>query len=890
MIITSDYETFFSDDFTLKKLTTEAYIRDPRFKTHGLALKFDASPAQWCSPEVLWNPEFRRAFEQSAALCHHAQFDGLIYSHHYNLRPALWLDTLSMARIAVPHERHSLDNLSKFFGMQGKQHHKLTDVKGVRDPSPPQLQTLGEMSCDDADKTYKIFTQIRDFIPAEEFRVIDMTIRMFTEPCLMLDEPKMRVYHGKVVAQKQDALAELGLTKTDLGQDETVAAAYRKLGVEPDKKTTAKGNVKYAFAKTDQFMRDMLEDEDERVANLTSARLGIKSTLNETRCERLLGMTQRGGTLPVYLRYAGAHPTRWSGGDSLNWQNFPRNERDGSPGEIRRSILAPPGYAIVVADESQVECRVLNWLAGQWDVIEKFRNREDPYIGIASQFYGEDVYKPKKDDPRKAEMEKMRGTGKQLELSCVGPDTLVLTDRGYTRILDVTAKHRVWDGVEWVKHRGVVARGHKQVLKVCGVQLTPDHLVLCGQNWLHAQELSGSTLFRALESGRANLPLQATKSASTTASSLSSFNVHAAPQNIRSTRIISSLGALRAAIHALKRPAGTGLSDITATQTWCRRMMIDVAYLAVSPRLLTAAPIRNHAAGLTTEAGASRAFGSATDARSWRTSLSCQARSTLRWISTALTTRAAMSLEICGLFRTNRIAVIGEQSSSSGRKMQTYDLAFAGPRNRYTIASDAGPLIVHNCGYGASGPSIVETAKRGTYGPPVYLTDEDGDRAAKLYRSTHRAVTNLWWQTAEEVLRILQAKGQTTWGPMEISDGAIWMPNGLPLWYTDFRIDDNGEMFCFIRGRWRKMWGSKLVQHVCEGLARTIISQAALRVQRETGWRAVNTTHDELMYIVPQQHAEKALDYLCVTLRMTPEWAPGLPLDAEGAFGERYSK
>lgn len=604
MIITLDFETYFDDDYSLKKMTTEAYVRDPRFRCHGFALKIDACPAVWTPPEKMHLA--RSILEESAVLAHHAQFDGLILSHHFGIRPALWLDTLSMARIALPHERHSLDNLSKLFGLPGKMHQSLTDVKGVRDPSAAMLAGLGTMSCDDADKTYAIFQHIKDAIPRDEFRVIDATVRMFTEPVLRLDEPKMRVYYAKVQAQKADALAELGLTKKDLGQDEVVAAKLRELGVEPETKVTAKGNEKYAFAKTDQFMRDILDDADERVANLAAARLGIKSTLNETRCERLLSMAGR-GALAVYLRYAGAHPTRWSGGDSLNWQNFPRNERNGEPGEIRGSILAPPGYALVVADLSQVECRGLNWLAGQWDVIERFKNKEDPYVGIASQFYGFQVTKAHP---------KERGLGKQLELSC---------------------------------------------------------------------------------------------------------------------------------------------------------------------------------------------------------------------------------------------------------------------------------------GYGAGGASIVETAKRGTYGPPVYLTDQDGERAKQLYRNTHPMVTKLWWETAEQVLETLERRGTMQWGPMTVDDGAIWLPNGLPLWYDKFKregssIRGDAERWVWIRGKWRRIWGSKLVQHVCEALARTLISTAMLKIEDATRLKPICTVHDELWWCVPLDAAPKMLEFVLSVLKQSPDWGPTLPLDAEGFYGERYSK
>jgi len=111
----------------------------------------------------------------------------------------------------------------------------------------------------------------------------------------------------------------------------------------------------------------------------------------------------RRGSMPVYLRYAGAHTTRWSGGDGCNWQNFKRGS------DIRRAIMAPDGYLLAAIDLSQIECRILCYLAVQDDYIEKFKNGEDPYVGMASKAYGYSVTK---------DLPKERGTGKQLVLSC----------------------------------------------------------------------------------------------------------------------------------------------------------------------------------------------------------------------------------------------------------------------------------------------------------------------------------------------------------------------------------------------------------------------------------------------------------------------------------------
>ena len=150
-------------------------------------------------------------------------------------------------------------------------------------------------------------------------------------------------------------------------------------------------------------MKELLEHEDDKVSAICAARLGQKSTLNETRCERLLRMAER-GKLCVPLRYAGAGASlRFSGEDKVNFQNFPRS------GEIRRCLMAPVGHVLLVGDLSQIECRMLNWLAGEQWVLEAFAQKRDLYSEIASQFYGRTITKEDK---------AQRGLGKQVELSC----------------------------------------------------------------------------------------------------------------------------------------------------------------------------------------------------------------------------------------------------------------------------------------------------------------------------------------------------------------------------------------------------------------------------------------------------------------------------------------
>lgn len=414
-ILVGDAETYYADDYTLSKLTTESYVRDPRFECHGFALKFGPDlPAKWFSRDEIPAVFEEVDWENTAFVGHHLQFDGLILSHHYKKKPKFFIDTLSMARLLLGnHLSVGLDALAKHFGLAAKiVPYNLFRGKHWNELTPAVQQMVGAGACHDVELTWQLFNILAKDFPRQEYEVVDTVIKMFTNPVLRADVDVLANLWESEATKKQQRLAELNVTEADLQSAERFAQLLRDCGVEPEMKQ-GKNEQIYAFAKTDDFMRDLQEHDDERVQALAEARLGVKSTLLQTRAETLGFMAGR-GPLCVYLRYAGAGTLRVSGGDGTNWLNFKRR----SP--IRKSVLAPEEYLLAPIDSSQIECRVLHYLAGGPDepVIQKFRRGEDPYVDIATEFYHEPIYKPKDGDPRKDEMEAKRGMGKQGRLMC----------------------------------------------------------------------------------------------------------------------------------------------------------------------------------------------------------------------------------------------------------------------------------------------------------------------------------------------------------------------------------------------------------------------------------------------------------------------------------------
>jgi hypothetical protein len=402
-IITLDFETYFDDEYSLNKMTTEAYVRDPRFETLLVAVRDNNGTHSWYSGND------RRVFLDSIdwsttyLLCHHAHFDGLILSHHYGVKPRAWLDTLSMARLILGnYVSVSLASLAAHFNLAAKSvPYSLFKGRHWHQLAADTQQLVAAGACHDVELTWQLFNLLRSGFPREEYKIIDMTVRMFTEPKLEADIDLLGKVWQDEFKRKDDALRSLGVSAAELQSPERFAELLRAQGVEPATKQGKHGPI-YAFAKTDEFMKELQDDDNPIVRDLCSARLGVRSTIDQTRAERLGFMASR-GPMCVYLSYCGAHTTRWSGGDKVNWQNFRRG------GDLRRAIRAPQGSKLAVVDLSQIECRILNYLAGQHDVIDNFRAGKDPYIGIASQFYGRAITK---NDPSE------RGTGKQAELSC----------------------------------------------------------------------------------------------------------------------------------------------------------------------------------------------------------------------------------------------------------------------------------------------------------------------------------------------------------------------------------------------------------------------------------------------------------------------------------------
>jgi DNA polymerase len=328
-IITLDFETFYDREYSLSKLSTEEYVRDPRFEVIMLGVRWPDGTKevvtgthleikQWCD-KVPWG--------EYAVLAHNTLFDGAILSWRFGVRPRVWLDTLSMSRAMFSARGNSLAALAKRYGLADKGTYVMNMMGRRRtDMSPGEFKQYAEYCLQDVDLCYDLWSLMsggwydpdnadnRGAYPLEELKLIDLHLRMFTEPMLRLNQGKLEAHLAAVQARKAALLEAAGVETADLMSNVKFAELLEGFGIDPPMKISpTTGKMTYAFAKSDPGLKELLEHEDERVQAIVAARMGVKSTLEETRTQRFINISKRDPAFPVPLKYAYARTKRSSG-------------------------------------------------------------------------------------------------------------------------------------------------------------------------------------------------------------------------------------------------------------------------------------------------------------------------------------------------------------------------------------------------------------------------------------------------------------------------------------------------------------------------------------------------------------------------------------------------
>lgn len=342
-------------------------------------------------------------------------FDAMILSWRLGIKPKLWGCTLAMSRpIHAKDAGGSLAKLVEHYDLGRKDQSALLATKG-RHLSDFTEQEVADMCVYNAADTDQCYALLRKLIPQtrrDEVKLIDMTIRMLIEPQFDADVQLLRDTLQEESERREAAMLDAAKAMDvydPIATDEENVAAILKvlssavkfakfltaLGVEvPVKVSPTTGKDIPALAKTDEAFLALQEHQNPVVATAAAARLDAKSTILQTRIQAFIDAAgaHPQGKVPIPLKYYGADTTgRWSGW-GYNPQNLPRvNPYNPRPSDaLRKSLIAPPGHKVVVADLSGIELRVNHFLWKEPTSMGMFTadpENADLYKDFASKLY-----------------------------------------------------------------------------------------------------------------------------------------------------------------------------------------------------------------------------------------------------------------------------------------------------------------------------------------------------------------------------------------------------------------------------------------------------------------------------------------------------------------------
>lgn len=413
-----DFETYWSQTHTLKKVHPITYVMHQDTEIQSVAFRIGHGET-----DVLFGEdtikEWAGAFDWSDKLVvgHNLSgFDSMLCAWRLGINPKAWGCTAAMARpLFAKTVGCSLRAVAMELGLGKKLSLAATNTKGKRleEFSAEEREAMRVYNKQDTDLCAAIFYRLAKETPPSEFKLIDMTIRMLTEPQFEVDTAMLETSLMQERANKRSSILKVAdtvaLTSVGLPEHARIAETKSVLASAPKFAKFLKASNQTvpmkpsptnpdkmipALAKTDEDFIALMDSDNEIVAAAARARLGVKSTILETRMETFLLVQERlNGKMPIALNYYGADTTgRWSGGFKMNHQNLPR-VIPGMPklsDALRKCLRAPAGYKVVVADLSGIELRVNHYLwqvESSMDMFDTDPHGADLYKDFARALY-----------------------------------------------------------------------------------------------------------------------------------------------------------------------------------------------------------------------------------------------------------------------------------------------------------------------------------------------------------------------------------------------------------------------------------------------------------------------------------------------------------------------
>jgi DNA polymerase len=609
-------------------------------------------------------------------------------------------------------------------------------------------------------------------------------------------------------------------------------------------------------------------------------------------------------------------------GFELLWPNV-----SGAISELVRTVLIPEeGQRFIVADFSAIEARVSAWLAGEEWVLQSFRDGKDIYCETASQMFKVPVEKH-------GQNSELRAKGKIAVLACIAEDEPVLTDRGLVPIQDVRITDRVWDGEEWVAHKGVIYKGEREVITYEGLTATPDHVVFTREG--------GTILFgRAAACGAHLLQPGAGGKA-----------VRARRDHLRGTpmeRVVESLlradplcGLRTGAVDRSRQSAQRekpGLSELLRAAAKLPKMAVqarhgskDALHQPEPPELGELRRTRDHVrlpvpgSGVRLDRGEPRpasALGAAgagpdrqrqglragehplgdTGAEPRQPALHPYRGVAAGGLAVRLQRGAeeAPSREDARRYPGRCAGSRRGEAKKLARHqkvVRVYDIVDAGPRHRYTVSG----VLVHNCGYGG-GVGALKAFGADRMG----MTPEEMTETIDRWRSSNPRIVAAWKSLERAMARCIVHHATTVDKVCGIrfrwDRGIVWMrlPSGREMAYygaaygPSRRSGREGNALSYMgidqtSRKWVAIetFGGRVFENLVQATARDVLREAMFSLEAK-GFDIRATVHDECICTEPI--GGKTVEQMCEAMCPDVPWMAGLPLKAAGYEGAYYFK
>ena len=184
------------------------------------------------------------------------------------------------------------------------------------------------------------------------------------------------------------------------------------------------------------------------------------------------------------------------------------------------------------------------------------------------------------------------------------------------------------------------------------------------------------------------------------------------------------------------------------------------------------------------------------------------------------------------------------------------------------------------------------------------LTEEELPDIVSRWRQSNKRIVDLWHTIQNGVVNCLktgqtQAMQKSIFFSLENGNLVVTLPSKRQLFYVNARLEIgqfNNESIIYMgqnqtTKKWEKIptYGGKLTENIVQAVARDCLAES-LRNLTEAGYRVLFHIHDEIIAEVPKDDNRFSLENAINLMCKVPEWAEGLPLNADGFTSNYYKK